>query len=181
MRTDHSYYLSEPLNSDDPLPVICPPWFLRKFGVKGGASEFNDSDSILLSLFFIFRIRSFDNFTTNENLDHTEKMPKYDHILSEVDGLHGKGMGSQSKIPRDLTFLPKTKKSILEISVDIIMWSPSWLLEKMVPLVISTDGLFLYRTFGLASAIRNKVEGYWLVKNFSLWQTFQNLRVKIGS
>ena len=108
-----------------PPPCYMPPPDFWENLTSGGTSEFNDSDSLLLSLFFFFRIRSFDNFRTNENLDHTEKMPKYDHILSEVDGLHGKGMGSQSKIPRDLTFLPKTKKSILEISVDIIMWSPS--------------------------------------------------------
>ena len=66
-----------------------PPLIFEKIWCQG-ASEFNDSDSLLLSLFFFFRIRSFDNFTTNENLDHKENMPKYDHILSEVDGLHGR-------------------------------------------------------------------------------------------
>ena len=37
----------------------------------------------------------------NENLDHKEKIPKYDHTLSEVDGLHGKRMGSQATMSFD--------------------------------------------------------------------------------
>ena len=36
MRTDHSYYLSEPLNSDGPLPVICPPLIFEKIWRQGG-------------------------------------------------------------------------------------------------------------------------------------------------
>ena len=39
--------------------------------------------------------------SSNENLDHKEKIPKYDHTLSEVDGLHGKRMGSQATMSFD--------------------------------------------------------------------------------